>query len=207
METKLIRILVVLGVPGVALGVFYLLLRQFNFRFDTIGPLWAAIIAVIFIFIVGSITFYAIHRWAPERNVSGIGNTSYARFTVAWPIWAGGYPEQSDVLGLLNKHDDRLRRRLDICLKSALGSGFALKTLTYQGNGYVPLEGLLPRQPQENSIELDISLFGPGHTSAELHEFVSDRLAKEIKNFIEKYVRQSWEGANIFDVNSVVIQD
>lgn len=68
MEYKIIRALVVLGVPGVALGVFYLLLRNFNFHFAIIDPTGAVIIAVLFLLIVGGITFYAIHRWAPQRN-------------------------------------------------------------------------------------------------------------------------------------------
>ena len=53
METKFIRVLVALGVPGVALGIFYLLLRGFGFQFETISPTWAAIIAIIFLVIVG----------------------------------------------------------------------------------------------------------------------------------------------------------
>ena len=68
MEKKFIQTLVALGVPGVALGIFYLLLRQFGFSFSTIGPMESAGIAVLFLLIVGSITFYAIHRWAPPKD-------------------------------------------------------------------------------------------------------------------------------------------
>ncbi|MCK4831021.1 hypothetical protein KA005_85715 [bacterium] len=71
MESKIIKTLVVLGVPGVALGVFYLLLRQFNFQFDIISPSWAAIIAILFLLTVAAITLYAIHRWAPESKSHG----------------------------------------------------------------------------------------------------------------------------------------
>jgi hypothetical protein len=67
METKFIRALVSLGVPGVALGIFYLLLRRFNFRLSEISPTLTAMIAVLFLLIVGGITFYALYRWAPER--------------------------------------------------------------------------------------------------------------------------------------------
>jgi hypothetical protein len=69
MESKIIRSLVVLGVPGVALGIFFLLLRQFNFSFATIEPTLAAVIAILFLVIVGSVTFYAIHRWAPQNTL------------------------------------------------------------------------------------------------------------------------------------------
>ncbi len=65
MESKILRVLVTLGVPGVALGIFYLLLRGFGFQFATINPTWAAIIAIIFLVIVGGVTLFALHRFAP----------------------------------------------------------------------------------------------------------------------------------------------
>jgi hypothetical protein len=68
MESRILRTLVTIGVPGVALGVFYLLLRGFGFKFSEITPTWAAIIAVIFLLIVGGITFYALYRWAPQQG-------------------------------------------------------------------------------------------------------------------------------------------
>lgn len=67
METKFIRQLVALGIPGVALGVFYLLLRAFNFQFSQVVPTWTAVIVIVFLLIVGGITFYALHRWAPAK--------------------------------------------------------------------------------------------------------------------------------------------
>ena len=71
MEAKLIKSLIVLGVPGVALGIFYLLLRQFDFKFENIDGTWAAIIAILFLLIVGGIVFYALRMWAPQRTKSG----------------------------------------------------------------------------------------------------------------------------------------
>ena len=81
MVTKFIRSLVALGVPGVALGIFYLLLRTFNFQFSQISPLWTAAIAVLFLLIVGVITFYALHRWSPDRayHISDTSSTPDAR--------------------------------------------------------------------------------------------------------------------------------
>ena len=66
MAVKLIQSLIVLGVPGVALGVFYLLLETFDFEFDAIEPIWAAIVAIVFLVIVGGITLYALRLWAPK---------------------------------------------------------------------------------------------------------------------------------------------
>lgn len=60
-----------LGVPGVALGVFYLLLKGFGFKFATIGATWAAVIAIIFLISVSAITLYALHRWAPAGEDAG----------------------------------------------------------------------------------------------------------------------------------------
>ena len=74
METKLIRSLIVLGVPGVSLGVFYLLLRQFNFRFDNIEGKWAAIIAILFLLIVGGIVLYALSKWHAQPPVTELGD-------------------------------------------------------------------------------------------------------------------------------------
>jgi hypothetical protein len=65
METKFIRALVILGVPGVALGVFYLLLRTFNFQFSQIDSTTTGFLAVLFLLIVSAVTVYALHLWRP----------------------------------------------------------------------------------------------------------------------------------------------
>ncbi len=67
MELKFVRALVGLGVPGAALGVLFLLFQGLHFQFSQIGPEWTAFIAVLYILIVGAITLYALHRWAPLR--------------------------------------------------------------------------------------------------------------------------------------------
>ena len=68
MEVKLIRRLIVLGVPGVALGFFYLLLRTFDFEFQTVGPAWSALVAIVFLLIAGRVTSNALRLWAPEKT-------------------------------------------------------------------------------------------------------------------------------------------
>jgi hypothetical protein len=65
MEPKILKALIVLGVPGVALGVFFLLLRGFNFRFSEINATWAPIIAIIFVVGVVVTIIFALHRFAP----------------------------------------------------------------------------------------------------------------------------------------------
>jgi hypothetical protein len=69
-ETKLIKVLTVLGVPGVALGVFYLLLKDFSFSFSEVPPSLSALIAILFIAVVGSVAIYALHRWSPVRSAT-----------------------------------------------------------------------------------------------------------------------------------------
>lgn len=66
MESKILRVMVALGVPGVALGVFYLIFKQFGFTFSTIDPWPSALIAVLFLLIVRAITMFALHKWGPE---------------------------------------------------------------------------------------------------------------------------------------------
>jgi hypothetical protein len=63
MEAKILRTLATLGVPGVALGVFYLLLRQFGFQFTTIGPVASAAIAILFLLLVAGVTLYALRHF------------------------------------------------------------------------------------------------------------------------------------------------
>lgn len=63
MEARILRTLATLGVPGVALGVFYLLLRQFGFQFSTIGPIASASIAILFLLLVAGVTLYALRHF------------------------------------------------------------------------------------------------------------------------------------------------
>ncbi|MBE4594618.1 hypothetical protein BOO24_20005 [Vibrio navarrensis] len=66
MDSKFIKPLVALGIPGVALGIFYLLLKSFNFEFSAVDSTWTVVIVILFLFIVGGITLFALHRWSPS---------------------------------------------------------------------------------------------------------------------------------------------
>ena len=50
------------------MGIAYLLLNSFEFRFAEIPPIAAAIVAIVFLLIVGAITMFALHKWAPNRE-------------------------------------------------------------------------------------------------------------------------------------------
>jgi hypothetical protein len=68
MERSVIKVLVGLGVPGVALGIFYLLLKSLSFEFSSIDPTWSAIIVILFLVVVAGVTLFALHRWSPEKK-------------------------------------------------------------------------------------------------------------------------------------------
>lgn len=72
MDIEIIDSLIFLGVPGVSLGIFYLLLREFGFKFDTINSTWAAIIAIIFLLVTGGVTFYGLQQ--PPSQEPNLGN-------------------------------------------------------------------------------------------------------------------------------------
>jgi|TARA_Y100001001_G_scaffold134190_1_gene134674 hypothetical protein len=62
-----------LGVPGVSLGVFYLLFKSFGFSFPQVPEGWVGPIVVLFMLIVGGITFYALRLWRPSVSPDGTG--------------------------------------------------------------------------------------------------------------------------------------
>lgn len=74
MSIDVLKILVTLGVPGVALYVMFLLFSKLGFKFAQIGPVPAAIIAILFLLIVGFITYTALTKYAvpSENDKSGV---------------------------------------------------------------------------------------------------------------------------------------
>lgn len=76
MDSKFIKPLVTLGVPGVALGIFYLLLKSFNFEFSAVDSTWTVVIVILFLLIVGCVTLFALHRWSPQQNHGAMTNTA-----------------------------------------------------------------------------------------------------------------------------------
>jgi hypothetical protein len=68
MEARILRTLTALGVPGVALGIFYLLLRQFGFQFSTIDPVASAGIAILFLLLVAGVTLYALRHFGAATS-------------------------------------------------------------------------------------------------------------------------------------------
>lgn len=62
------RIVVSLGVPGLALGVLYMLFRRFNWQFPKVPRAWTGPIVVLFIIVIGLLVYAALYFWAPNRT-------------------------------------------------------------------------------------------------------------------------------------------
>lgn len=68
MDLEIWKIFTSLGVPGLALGVFYMLFRSFEWKFPAVPKVWVGPLILLFMLLVGSITFYALTLWAPQRQ-------------------------------------------------------------------------------------------------------------------------------------------
>src|SRR5207249_1229940 len=69
-ESRILSVLVSLGVPGVALGILYLLFRSFHWEFAQVPETWVAPIVILFMLIVGGIVFYALTLWRPNDRAA-----------------------------------------------------------------------------------------------------------------------------------------
>lgn len=58
------------GIPGLALFVFLFLMNKFNFSFSQIGPIWSAIIVVIFLVSVFLIVYVALRTNLNDNSKS-----------------------------------------------------------------------------------------------------------------------------------------
>jgi hypothetical protein len=75
METRFIRALVTLGVPGAAFGIFYLVLRGFDFQFSQIDPTTTTgSLAFLVLLIVGAVTTLLL--WRPNATQQAKGSTN-----------------------------------------------------------------------------------------------------------------------------------
>lgn len=68
MQIELWKVFTSLGVPGLALGVFYMLFRKFEWQFPKVPKTWAGPIVVLFMMLVAGIIFHALTLWAPNGN-------------------------------------------------------------------------------------------------------------------------------------------
>ena len=69
MASRFIKTLALLGVPVVALGVTYLLIKSIGFKFNQIDPTLAAAMVMLFLVVIAGMTVLAI-RGRPARKIS-----------------------------------------------------------------------------------------------------------------------------------------
>lgn len=131
-----------------------------------------------------------------------------ARFVVAWPIWAGGYPDQQDALRTLNAAKEVLYSALSERVSSLLGNEFSLNKFVYHAGGHSPIDGLQSRDYASNSLELFIEVFAP-IDELKKQKNISSTVAELVKEltglctrFFRKQMPGALEGANLYEVKS-----
>lgn len=87
METKLIKSLAPMGMPGISLGLLYLLLVSFDFSFSTVSPVWSAIIIITIIIIFSFLTFYSLLYLKPKAELQL--ETNVSSNNIANIYWTG----------------------------------------------------------------------------------------------------------------------
>ena len=71
-EIELWKIFASLGIPGFALGVFYMLFRRFKWKFSKVPRIWGGPIIILFMLLSSGLTFYALTLWAPSSDVAAV---------------------------------------------------------------------------------------------------------------------------------------
>lgn len=66
-EVSLWQIFASLGVPGLALGVMYMLYKKFNWKFEAVPSSWVGPIVVLFLVLIFAIVLTALVLWGPNR--------------------------------------------------------------------------------------------------------------------------------------------
>lgn len=74
-EVSLWQVFASLGVPGLALGVMYMLYKRFNWKFETVPSSWAGPIVVLFLVLIFAIVLAALVLWGPNRHPQGNAGT------------------------------------------------------------------------------------------------------------------------------------
>jgi hypothetical protein len=70
------KIFVSLGVPGVALGIFYAFLRAFSWDLSSLNPMIQVGLVILFLLIVAFITLMTLHMWRPNLQVGSRSSVS-----------------------------------------------------------------------------------------------------------------------------------
>jgi hypothetical protein len=143
-----------------------------------------------------------------QEEMMKYGVVFRVQLTIAWPIWAGGYPTQEEALQVLNQQRDTFVALLEERLQLLLGNGFSLSNFVCQIGAYVPISSLFPAYYVPNSISLLLevsaqysSLMESNNSSSKITDAVED-LAGLIKTFSMTHMPGASDGANLYDVSS-----
>lgn len=120
-EVGLLEVFVSLGVPGLALGVFYMLYRRFNWDFPKVPTVWVGPIIVLFMLLTFAITYIALSNFTPPEPKT-IKDNAEVENTISLALFQfmeGTYLSEAES-GIVNtSSSDRLKLILSI-MRSAL---------------------------------------------------------------------------------------
>ena len=124
--------------------------------------------------------------------------TLVTRLTVAWPIWAGGYPEPGEVTNLLRSSEREFKSRIE-----TLGLDIELTSIDWKAGGYLEIENLSGSPGQPNSVLVRIEQIVTASIAEDGKVFLSnvtEALMKVLSEHCQAVIPQVRKGANVFDV-------
>ncbi len=136
MEVKLWEIFTSLGVPGVALGVLYMLFSRFNWKLPIVPKKWVGPLLLVFMFIVGGIVFYTLSIWAPYQHTNDLSENKPKKthdnkhLLKEESITSDHLDETDNLFFYSNIPDEQIRRNISKELERG-GVDKAIKLLEY----------------------------------------------------------------------------
>ena len=106
MSSDVWKKLALLGVPGVALGVFYGIYRLVNPPFSPVPTSWVGPIVVLSLLLTFAITFAALRLWAPSKGRKPKDGLDSAVGRITRPRKGQAVPRKIDCSGTLHNLPD-----------------------------------------------------------------------------------------------------
>lgn len=69
-DVQIWKVFISLGVPGLALGIMYMLFKKFEWKFPALPKSWVGPILVLFMFLTSGIILTALVLWSPPFSHS-----------------------------------------------------------------------------------------------------------------------------------------
>jgi hypothetical protein len=128
--------------------------------------------------------------------------------SLAWPIWAGGYPSQAEAVASLDAKSPEITDDFAAKLQAALGSEYVVLSSWVSMGGYEPIEGLFPAAPAPNSVYLDVAVGGNRQRLPRVDDIggTIERICRDFEGVLGVKARAEMPnaaaGANLYDVIS-----